>query len=110
MVNFNKTQTVRQINFHHIKRRLLQFLQMLLILIMNINLHLHPNSNYYCQLNVKCAFLKDKQCILLLHTNIYIYIYMAVFKYNTGGGGVRSPYVYVGGAHEKKVGNHCHNL
>ncbi len=68
MVNFNKTQTV---NFF------LQFLQMLLILIMNINLHLHPNSNYYCQLNVKCAFLKDKKCILLLH--IYIYIYTSIY-------------------------------
>ncbi len=60
-VNFNKTQTVRKIEFHHIKRGLLQFLQMLLILIININLHLHPNSNYYCQLNVKFAFLRDKQ-------------------------------------------------
>ncbi len=83
---------------------------MLLILITNINLHLHPNSNYYCQLNVKCAFLKDKKNILLLHIYIYIYIYiyMGVFKYNKEGGRwLRLPYVYVGGAHEKKVGNHC---
>ncbi len=29
-----KLKTLRKINFHHIKRRLLQFLQMLLILIM----------------------------------------------------------------------------
>ncbi len=33
---------------------------------------------------------------------------MGMFKYNTGGGGLRLPYVYVGGAHEKKVGNHWH--
>ncbi len=52
-----------------------------------MNLHLHPNSNYYCQLNVKCAFLRDKQ-IILLHT--YIYIYMDVYIiYNMGGGGLR---------------------
>ncbi len=31
----------------HIKLRLLQFLQMLLILIMNKNVPLHPNSSYY---------------------------------------------------------------
>ncbi len=40
---------------------------------------------------------------------IIAYIYMGVFKYNAGGGGggvLRLPYVYVGGAHEKKVGNH----
>ncbi len=33
---------------------------------------------------------------------------MGVFKYNTGGGGgvggLRLPYVYVGGAHEKRLG------
>ncbi len=40
-------QTVKIIKFHHMKMRLLQFLQILLILIMNINLHLHPNSSYY---------------------------------------------------------------
>ncbi len=41
-------------------------------------------------------------------------VYVGVYKYNTGlffvflgGGGLRLPYVYVGGAHEKKVGNHC---
>ncbi len=74
---------------------------------MNINLHLHPNSNYYCQLNVKCAFLKDKKNYIII---AYIYIYMGVFKYNMGGGGLRLPYVYVGGAHEKKFGNHCYRL
>ncbi len=33
---------------------------------------------------------------------------MGLFKHNTGGGGLRLPCVYVGGAHGKKVGNHCH--
>ncbi len=80
MVNFNKTQTIK---FHHIKKEIVAIFQMLLILIMNINLHLHPNSNYG-QLNVKCAFLRDKKYILLL-LHIYIYIYMGVYKYNMGG-------------------------
>ncbi len=99
MVNFNKTQTVRKINFHHIKKEVVAIFTDVTDFDMNINLYLHPNSNYYCQLNVKCAFLKDKKFILLLHIYIYIYIYaiiiyifciyiyMGVFKYNTGGGG-----------------------
>ncbi len=33
--------------FNHIKLRLVQFLQMLLILKMNKNVPLHPNSSYY---------------------------------------------------------------
>ncbi len=39
-----------------------------------------------------------------------------MYKYNTGffffwgGGGLRLPYVYVGGAHEKKVGNHWYTV
>ncbi len=47
--------------FNHIKVRLLQFLQMLLILIMNKNLPLHLT-----QATIKCAFLRDKKVILLL--------------------------------------------
>ncbi len=35
-----------QNKFNHIKLRLLQFLQMLLILKMNKNVPLHPNSSY----------------------------------------------------------------
>ncbi len=69
-----------QNKFNHIKLRLLQFLQMLLILIMNTNLPLHLT-----QATIKCAFLRDKKVILHLkqyHSlehaetkNIYIYIY-----------------------------------
>ncbi len=36
-----------QNKFNHIKLRLVQFLQMLLILKMNKNVPLHPNSSYY---------------------------------------------------------------
>ncbi len=47
---------------------------------------------------------------LFIYIYIYIYIYMCiymgVYKYYMGGG-LRFPCVYVGGAHEKKVGNHC---
>ncbi len=57
MVNFNKTQIVRKNIFHHLKRRLLQFLQML---IMNTNLHLHPYSNYYCQLGIHRSDIQDR--------------------------------------------------
>ncbi len=75
---------------------------------MNINLHLHPNSNYYCQLNVKCAFLREKKDYYCTHTYIYIYIYIytlymwaciniiQVFIFFCGGG-LRLPYVYGGG-------------
>ncbi len=38
-----KLKQSEEFNFTILKRRLLQFLQMLLILIMNINVHLHPN-------------------------------------------------------------------
>ncbi len=37
--------------------------------------------------------------IINLHTDL--------FTYNLGGG-LRLLYVYIGGAHEKKVGNHCY--
>ncbi len=60
MVNFNKTQTVIKNKFHHIKKEVVAIVFTYFVyLIMNINLHLHPNSNHYCQLNVKCAFLRD---------------------------------------------------
>ncbi len=50
-----------QNKYNHIKLRLLQFLQMLLILKMNKNLRLHLT-----QATIKCAFLRDKKVILLL--------------------------------------------
>ncbi len=44
----NKTKKkLDQNKFNHIKMRLLQFLQMLLILKMNKNIPLHPNTRYY---------------------------------------------------------------
>ncbi len=50
-----------QNKYNHIKLRLLQFLQMLLIL--------KINKMYLCiltQATIKCAFLRDKKVILLL--------------------------------------------
>ncbi len=48
MLNLKKQkQVLGQNKFNHIRMRLLQFLQMLLILIMNKNVPLHPNSSYY---------------------------------------------------------------
>ncbi len=73
----------------------MQFLQMLLILIMNINVHLYPNSNYYRQLNVKCAFLRDKQLLVLL-----MHIWVCI-KYNMGGGGSDYHMCTLGGAMKK---------
>ncbi len=63
MVNFNKTQTVRIIQFHHTKIWDCCFFQMLSFLIMNKNVYLHSYSvYYYCHLKlVKCAFLRDKK-------------------------------------------------
>ncbi len=67
MVHFNKT--VRKIKFHHIKKEVVTVIFFTDVTDFdNINLHLHANSNYYyCQLNVKCEFLRDKKNILLLH-------------------------------------------
>ncbi len=48
------------IKFHHIKMRLLQFLQILPISIMNINLHLHPNSSYY-----QMCISKRQKCFII---------------------------------------------
>ncbi len=52
----NKIKKLGQNKFNHIKLRLLQFLQMLLILIMNKNVPLHLT-----QATIKCAFLRDKK-------------------------------------------------
>ncbi len=64
MINFNKTQTVRKIQFHHIKKEVVAIFTDVFD-----NEHkltsVNPNSNYYCQLNVKCAFLRE--------TNVYYY-------------------------------------
>ncbi len=47
MLNKKKKKKLEQNKYNHIKLRLLQFLQMLLILKMNKNVPLHPNSSYY---------------------------------------------------------------
>ncbi len=51
-----------QNKYNHIKLRLLQFLQMLLILKINKNVPLHPNSSYYQM----CISKRQKKVILLL--------------------------------------------
>ncbi len=50
-------------NFYHIKLRLLQFLQMLLILIMNKKLPLHPNSSY----DQMCISERQKSDIIIMN-------------------------------------------
>ncbi len=52
-----------QNKYNHIKLRLLQFLQMLLILKINKNV---PNWIILTEATIKCAFLRDKKVILLL--------------------------------------------
>ncbi len=51
-----------QNKYNHIKLRLLQFLQMLLILKMNKNVPLHPNSSYYQM----CISKRQKSDIIII--------------------------------------------
>ncbi len=98
-----------QIKFHHIKKEVVAFFTDVTDF---DNEHkctsVHPNSNYYCQLNAKCAFLRDKKLYYYC-----IYIYMGMYKYNMGGGVIVYGMVdyhmctWGGGEHEEKVGNHC---
>ncbi len=57
-----KKKILGQNKFNHIKLRLLQFLQMLLILIMNKNVPLHPNSSYYQM----CISKRQKSDIIII--------------------------------------------
>ncbi len=57
-----KIKKLGQNKFIHIKLRLLQFLQMLLILKMNKNLPLHPNSSYYQM----CISKRQKSDIIII--------------------------------------------
>ncbi len=52
-----------QNKYNHIKLRLLQFLQMLLILKMNKNVPLHPNSSYYQM----CISKRQKSDIIIIN-------------------------------------------
>ncbi len=52
-----------QNKYNHIKLRLLQFLQMLLILKINKNLPLHPNSSYYQM----CISKRQKSDIIIIN-------------------------------------------
>ncbi len=51
-----------QNKYNHIKLRLLQFLQMLLILKINKNVPLHPNSSYYQM----CISKRQKSDIIII--------------------------------------------
>ncbi len=51
-----------QNKFNHIKLRLIQFLQMLLILKMNKNVPLHPHSSYYQM----CISKRQKSDIIII--------------------------------------------
>ncbi len=59
----NNKKKLGQNKFNHIKLRLLQFLQMLLILIMNKNVPLHPNSSYYQM----CISKRQKSDIIIIN-------------------------------------------
>ncbi len=52
-----------QNKYNHIKLRLLQFLQMLLILKINKNVPLHPNSSYYQM----CISKRQKSDIIIIN-------------------------------------------
>ncbi len=66
MLNKKKKKILGQNKFNHIKLRLLQFLQMLLILIMNKNVPLHPNSSYYQM----CISKRQKSDIIIINNII----------------------------------------
>ncbi len=63
-----KKKILGQNKFNHIKLRLLQFLQMLLILIMNKNVPLHPNSSYY-QMCISKRQKSDIIIIIIINNN-----------------------------------------
>ncbi len=62
IISLIKKKILGQDKFNHIKLRLLQFLQMLLILIMNKNVPLHPNSSYYQM----CISKRQKSDIIII--------------------------------------------
>ncbi len=80
----NPPQTVRIIQFHHIKMRLVQFLQILLTLIMNINLQ--PNSSYYqmCISKMRVKIINNIFFFIIItcRTNIFLINILILLRKN----------------------------